>query len=116
MPFINQIHANVQVVCSVFLQDQASVFPKNKVVGYIISDPALLHAALAQSAVNLSNLQSQKPSLDSYYHSGQSIGLLKSSINASNAVAGFHSTVGTIASLINVEVPARPLTFSFTIL
>jgi hypothetical protein len=106
---MNKIYADVQSVSSLFVQTRALYSPKDEVIGYVTSDPAFFHAALAHTALHLCNLSPERPYLDLFYHHGQSIGLLNNRIKSSNIAATLHTTVGAITCLTNLEVPARPL-------
>jgi hypothetical protein len=106
---MNTIYADVQSVNSLFVQTRALYSPKDEVIGYVTSDPAFFHAALAHTAFHLCNLSPERPYLDLFYHHGQSIRLLNNRIKSLNIAENLHTTVAAITCLTNLEVPTRPL-------
>ena len=83
---MNTIYADVQSVNSLFVQTRALYSPKDEVIGYVTSDPAFFHAALAHTALHLCNLSPERPYLDLFYHHGQSIGLLNNALKRTAAI------------------------------
>jgi hypothetical protein len=106
---MNMIYADMQSVNSLFVQTRALYSPKDEVIGYVTSDPAFFHAALAHTALHLCNLSPERPYLDLFYHHGQSIRLLNNRIKSSDVAATLHTTIAAIACLANLEVHTRTL-------
>jgi hypothetical protein len=106
---MNTIYVDVKSVNSLFVQTRALYSPKDEVIGYVASDPAFFHAALAHTALHLCNLSPERPYLDLFYHHGQSIHMLNNRIKSSNIAETLHTTIAAISCLTNLEVPTQPL-------
>jgi len=102
---LSLIHTDMQAVNSLFITSKDALSPKDEVMKALVSDPAFLHAALAHAAVDLSNLNDDQPYPEFFYHQSQSISLLKNRVKSPNIAAVLHTTIGAVASLVNVEVP-----------
>jgi hypothetical protein len=96
----------VQLICNPQYHAFSCAIPKEDIISFAITDPALLHA-LAHSALSIANI-GRGTSTDMAYHGCQAIRLVNKRIANSPHEAVSDATMFAVGCLTQVEVSSPP--------
>jgi hypothetical protein len=93
-----------------FVHTYSPVIPKEGMLQFSISDPALLHATLLHSVLSISMLRGQSSTSDLLFHQGKAIRFVNERIGDPHNQATSNATIAAVANLTAFEVlPLSPL-------